>query len=328
MPKDFGFDYQKGVNHGGMPPTYLYPYQGEGNPRFLEAHSINDLMHHTSDTFLTHALGMEGAQFISENKNRPFFLYASFYAVHTPIMGPKDKVEKYKRAGHPQPEFAALIECLDDAVGIILEAVEKAGVADNTVIFFAGDNGGFDRYSDNRPFRSGKGSHYEGGLRVPTIVKWPGITRPGSVSDEPVVGYDYAGTWAEIAGIEWEGTSMVPLLKDSTASLDREAIYWYYIPLPKYVAWKHSERVPALAMRKGDWKIIRFFATPHNPEHEELYNLKDDISEANNLATVYPEMLSQHSKQMDVWLSGMPLEKFDAEAYSREVTKEMERRKK
>jgi arylsulfatase A-like enzyme len=323
MPEDFGFDYQKGVNHGGQPGSYFYPYQAKGNSGFAKSVSIDDLMHHNPETFLSHALGMEGAQFISENKNRPFFLYASFYAVHTPIMGPKDKVEKYRKAGHPQPEFAALIESLDDAVGMILDAVERAGVADNTVIFFAGDNGGFNRYSDNRPFRSGKGSHYEGGLRVPTIVKWPGITRPGSVSDEPVVGYDYAGTWAEIAGIEWEGTSMVPLLKDSTASLDREALFWYYVPLPKYVTNKNSERVPALSMRKGDWKIIRFLASPHNAEYEELYNLKDDIGEANDLASVYPEKLSQFSAEMDKWLSSMPVKKFDPEVFAREVADEM-----
>lgn len=319
QPTDFGFEFQKGVNHGGMPGSYFYPYQGQGN----KANSINDLMHHKPETFLTHALGMEGANFISENKNRPFFLYASFYAVHTPIMGPKDKVDKYKKAGHKKPEFAALIESLDDAVGTILDAVEKAGVANNTVIFFAGDNGGFDTFSDNHPFRSGKGSHYEGGLRVPTIVKWPGITKPGSVCDEPVVGYDYAGTWAEMAGIEWDGTSMVPLLKNPGASLNREALYWYYVPLPKYVTNRNSERVPALAMHKGDWKIIRFLPTPHKGEYEELYNLKNDISEKKNLAAVYPEKLRQFSAEMDKWLSGMPLEKFDAEAYSQEVAKEM-----
>lgn len=324
QPTDFGFEFQKGTNHGGQPPTYFYPYQGQGN----KMNNINDLMHHTSETFLTHALGMEGANFISENKNKPFFLYASFYAVHTPVMGPKDKVDKYKKAGHKQPEFAALIESLDDAVGTILDAVEKAGLANNTVIFFAGDNGGFDKFSDNRPFKSGKGSHYEGGLRVPTIVKWPGITKPGSVCDEPVVGYDYAGTWAEMAGIERDGTSMVPLLKDAGASLDREALYWYYVPLPKYVTNKNSERVPALAMRKGDWKIIRFLPTPHKGEYEELYNLKNDIGEKKNLAEVYPEKLSQFSAEMDKWLSDMPLEKFDAEAYSQEVAKEMKSVKK
>lgn len=323
MPKDFGFDYQKGVNHAGQPGSYFYPYQGKGSSGFAKAVSINDLMHHKSETFLTHALGMEGADFISKNKNKPFFLYASFYAVHTPIMGPKDKVDKYKKAGHKQPEFAALIESLDDAVGTILDAVEKAGLADNTVIFFAGDNGGFDKFSDNRPFRSGKGSHYEGGLRVPTIVKWPGMTKPGSVCDEPVVGYDYAGTWAEMAGIEWDGTSMVPLLKDAGASLDREALYWYYIPLPKYVTNKNSERVPALAMRKGDWKIIRFLPTPHREEYEELYNLKNDISEQKNLAAVYPEKLRQFSVEMNKWLAGMPIKKFNAEAYSKEVVKAM-----
>ena len=191
------------------------------------------------------------------------------------------------------------------------------------MIFFAGDNGGFDRFSDNHPFRSGKGSHYEGGLRVPTIVKWPGITKPGSVCDEPVVGYDYAGTWAEMAGIEWDGTSMVPLLKDSGASLGREALYWYYVPLPKYVTNSNSERVPALFMRKGDWKIIRFLPTPHKGEYEELYNLKNDTSERKNLAKVYPEKLRQFSAEVDKWLSGMPLEKFNAQAYFQEVENAM-----
>jgi arylsulfatase A-like enzyme len=319
QPTDFGFDFQKGVNHGGMPGSYFYPYQGQGNKN----NYINDLMHHKPETFLTHALGMEGADFISENKDKPFFLYASFYAVHTPVMGPKDKVDKYKKAGHKQPEFAALVESIDDAVGTILDAVEKAGIADNTVIFFAGDNGGFDRFSDNRPFRSGKGSHYEGGLRVPTIVKWPGMIQPNSVCDEPVVGYDYAGTWAEMAGIEWDGTSLVPLLKNPDASLNREALYWYYLPLPKYVTNKNTERVPALAMRKDDWKIIRFLSTPHKEEYEELYNLKEDISEKMNLAKVYPEKLKQFSAEMDKWLASMPIEKFNAVGYSKEVEKVM-----
>src|SRR5581483_6549005 len=176
---------------------------------------------------------------------------------------------------------------MDQAVGRVLSRLTELGLSERTVIVFTSDNGGLMRSTTNVPLRAGKGSSYEGGVRVPTIVKWPGVTPAGSICEEPVITNDFYPTLLHLAGTkgnakhnaEVDGESLVPLLKDPRAKLRRDALYWHY---PHY---HPGGATPYGAVRAGDWKLIEFF----EDLHVELYNLKEDLSEKEDLAARRPE---------------------------------------
>ncbi len=304
-PKNQGFDINIGGWKKGAPNRnkklgsngYFAPF---GNPR------LTDL---PEDEYLTERLANEACNFIAENNplktGKPFFLNFWLYNVHTPLQAKKDKVEKYKSIvdstqHHKNPVYAAMVEHMDDAVGKIVQQLKAEGLAENTIIIFTSDNGGLvgrweNKVTSNHPLRDGKGHMYEGGVRVPLIIVDPGQSLKGSTSNQFAISCDYYPTLIELAGLkmqeslEFDGKSLAPALVDST--IQRDAIFWHY---PHY----HLEGArPYSAVRKGDWKLIRFFET----DSYELYNLKEDISESNDLADKNLDKLYELKQTLFDW---------------------------
>jgi len=245
--------------------------------------------------------------FLEKNKDKPFFLYVTHNTIHGPILGKKKLVEKYKNkpgADLPQnnPVIGAMIEELDDSVGELLRKLDELKIANKTIVVFFGDNGGLERSAKQTPLRSGKANLYEGGIREPLIVRWPGLVQPGSISSEPVISVDFFPTFLRILGLEnkakkpIDGVSLLPLLRQS-GTLNRQAIYWHY---PHY----HSSSIgPCGAVRKDDYKLLEWFdETICGPGNKfELYNLKQDIGEQNNLAKKMPKKTSELRKLLTNW---------------------------
>ena len=290
-PDRQGFDVNIGGTDRGQPPSYFSPY---GIPTLTEG---------PKGEFLSDRLTDEALKFIERNQATPFFVYLPHYAVHTPLMGKPEVIAKYQRKADPQnlqhnPTYAALVESVDDSVGRILQTLADLKLADRTVIIFTSDNGGLVQrdITSNRPLRAGKGSHYEGGVRVPLLVKWPGVTRPGSVCDAPVITPDFYPTLLEITGLKprrrqvLDGESIVPLL-NQTGALRRDAIYWHY---PHY---HPGGATPYGAIREGDWKLIETY----EDNRVELFNLRDDLAEATDLAARLPEKTQALRQKLHVW---------------------------
>ena len=245
--------------------------------------------------------------FIEQNKGRPFFVTLSHHAVHIPVEGNAATTAKYRTKPKPSdgvnhPVYAAMVEDLDTSIGRILEKLDELKLADNTIVVFTSDNGGLRKIytgvgevvSTNAPLRDEKGTLYEGGIRVPMIVRWPGVAAPGSVCREPTTTADLLPTFCRMTAAKLppqpiDGSSMVALLVDPAAKLGRDAIYFHY---PHY----HHSR-PASAIRAGDWKLIEFL----DDGSLELYNLEDDIGETENLAAAKPQLAGQLQKQLADW---------------------------
>ncbi|HSH95842.1 MAG TPA: sulfatase [Roseimicrobium sp.] len=285
-PDKQGFDINLGGTHRGQPPSYFSPY------------GIATLPDGPKGEFLTDRESSEACKFIEANREKPFFLYLPHHAVHTPIQGKTNVIAKYKASipadsKQNNPGYAALVESVDDSIGTITRKLAELKIDDRTVIFLTGDNGGLSGTvntqgwrkgpTDNSPLRLGKGSAYEGGVRVPLIVKWPGVTKPGRTNDVPVITVDYFPTMLEMAcigpkpGVPLDGESLVPLLK-GTGALTRDAIYWHY---PHY---HPGGATPYSAIRQGSFKLIQFY----EDNHVELYNVKKDIGETKDLAASSP----------------------------------------
>jgi arylsulfatase A len=202
-----------------------------------------------------------------------------------------------KKEQQGKPHYAAMVESVDDSVGRILKAVKDMGLEDNTLIIFTSDNGGMSKATDNSPLRANKGSNYEGGLRVPVIIKWPGVTKPGSVSEVLVSSMDYYPTILSATGLDliptqhMDGEDLTPVLKGQ-GQLDRKAIFWHY---PHYN--QHPQNFPSSVIRKGDWKLIEKLDTGEL----ELYNLVDDVGEVHNLATAKPEVTNELLADLNYW---------------------------
>jgi arylsulfatase A-like enzyme len=281
-PVDRGFDIQFERNHGGH-------FSKEGK-------------------YLTDRLTDEAVKFIEANKGRPFFVYLSHHAVHTPIQAKKKLVEKYKKKKpddlHNDPTYAAMIESVDDSVGRVAEKLGELGLTDDTVVFFFSDNGGHANMTSMAPLRGSKGTLYEGGIRVPAVVRWPGTAKPGGVCDVPVIGIDFYPTMLEMAGVAepsghiLDGRSIVPLLKGAQ-TFKRKAIFWHF---PAYLEAYNDEQwpwrtTPAGAVRQGDWKLIEFF----EDGKLELYNVKDDIAEKKDLAGTMPDKAEELHRMLIEW---------------------------
>ena len=290
-PDKQGFDENIGGCDRGQPPSYFSPY---GIPTLTDG---------PKGEFLSDRLTDEALKFIERNQAKPFFIYLPHYAVHTPLMGKSNVVAKYERkadAHNPQhnAKYAALVESVDDSVGRILQKLDELGLAENTVIYFTSDNGGLvlNDVTSNAPLRAGKGSAYEGGMRVPLFVKWPGVTKPGSRCATPVITPDFFPTMLEMAGVKpamgqvIDGESLMPLL-NQTGKLHRDAIYWHY---PHY---HPGGATPYSAIRQGDWKLIEFF----EDNHVELYSLRDDLGEKNDLASKFPERAGALREKLRAW---------------------------
>ena len=306
-PERQGFDFNFGGCDYGQPPNYFDPFnQPNGRHEMLRA-GIPGLPGRQKGEYLSDREADEAVNFIKQNHDRPFFLQLSNYAVHTPIQAKKEVTEKYqtklKNAKAPlkqkNAKYAAMVESVDDAFGRIQKTLDELKIADNTLVIFTSDNGGLLGPTNNAPLRSGKGYAYEGGIRVPFIVRWPGVTQPGSTDDTPITSVDIFPTVVEAveAGLPKDrtidGKSLKPLLS-RTGSLDRDAIYWHF---PHY---RHAPG-PYSIIREGDWKYIKWYEGP-----TALFNLSKDLGEKNNLAAKMPDKvnaldskLMQHLKSID-----------------------------
>jgi arylsulfatase A len=240
-------------------------------------------------------------EFIDRNKSNPFLLYLPHYTVHIPLGAREADVARHadRAQGRYNPVYAAMVESLDEGVGKVLAAIDAAGVADHTMVFFFSDNGGL-RYegqapkpvTDNSPLRAGKGHLYEGGIREPLIVRYPGVTKPGTVVDTPVSSVDFFPTMCDAAGLgagDVDGVSLMPLLRGGT--LKPRPLFWHY---PHY---SNQGGEPGSAIRDGDWKLIEF----HKDGRRELYNLREDVSEIHNLAQKEPAVVARLVAKLEEW---------------------------
>ena len=316
-PKAQGFEVNVGGHDRGSPPGgYFAPYN---NPK-LESGPDGE--------HLTQRLTQEAVQILEKFQDDPFLLYFAFYTVHTPLQAPPHLIEKYEakaarvsvqgprfveeeqvwpvgaqrevRVIQDHPTYAAMVETMDTAVGRVLDQLESLGLAENTVVIFMSDNGGLSTAegspTSNLPFRGGKGWLYEGGIREPWLVKWPGAAANGTAIDYPVISTDFYPTILDIAGVplkpqqHLDGVSLTPLLKQ-VGIPEREAIFWHY---PHY---SNQGGFPGGAIRMGDYKLIERF----EDGRLQLYNLRDDIGERQDLAEQMPERVDQMRARLHAW---------------------------
>ncbi|MDQ3623234.1 MAG: sulfatase [Verrucomicrobiota bacterium] len=298
-PEQHGFDLNVAGTSKASPATgYFAPWK------------IPTLPEGRDGDYLTDRLGEEAVKFIERHRNRPFFLYLPHFAVHTPIQARKELIEKYRarpREGltHGNAVYAAMIESLDGTVGRIRARLEELQLSDRTIIVFTSDNGGHLPTTSNKPLRLGKASAYEGGVRVPLIVHWPGVTKPGSVSDTPVITMDLFPTLLEMAGLSVpgsqsetgaagrDGVSLVPLLR-GTGAVERTELFWHY---PHHQHYQRGGAMPYGAIRSGDFKAIEFF----NDMRVELYNIREDPGEQRDLAAALPKKAEELGARLHTW---------------------------
>lgn len=319
-PAKQGFDFNFGGHERGGPyggKRYFSPY---GNPRLVDG---------PDGEHLPIRLGTDTANFIRDHKDQPFFAYLAFYSVHTPLMAPKELVQKYndkaKRLGldkqvafadeeqvfpggkprkvrilQAHTTYAAMVESMDRAVGIVLKSLEDNGLADNTIVCLIGDNGGLSTSegspTSNLPLRGGKGWVYEGGIREAFIVRAPMLEGTVGTSSVPVVSTDFYPTLLELAGLpkqpkqHLDGVSLVGALKGQT-KVSRDAIYWHY---PHY---SNQGGFPGGAIRSGDWKLVERY----EDGRVHLYDLSKDIGEANDVADQHPERVKEMRDDLHQW---------------------------
>jgi arylsulfatase A len=299
LPEDSGFDVNIAGGDTGHPASYFWPYGANSNshrvPMLAEAGG------HEGE-YLTDRLTDEALRFIEANKDRPFFLYLAHYAVHAPLEAKASDIAEVENTppddGQDFPTYAAMVKSVDDSVGRVLEELSKQGLERNTVVVFTSDNGGavHFRATKNRPWRGGKGFPYEGGVRVPLIVKVPGVTKPGLVTDTPAIHIDFLPTLLALAGGEQpsgvrDGMDITRALRGER--LPARDLGWHY---PHY--WAGDLITPFSSLRSGDWKIVRWYEY----ETEELYNLAADPSERTDLAKRDPQKLADMHARLDAWL--------------------------
>jgi len=320
FPENQGFAINKGGHWAGAPASYFYPYKNK-----RKRWDVPGLQGGEDGEYLTDRLTDESIQFIESNKNNQFLLYLSHYAVHTPIQSKPELTEKYRQKSEQIPEnenpdyvqeresqskqkqdnaaYAGMVQSVDESVGNILDILEELQLSNNTVVIFMSDNGGLSTLPKKRksptsvvPLRAGKGWLYEGGIREPMIIKWPGVIQPGSECDVPVTSTDFYPTMLEMAELpsmpeqHTDGLSLVPLLKKEK-DFTREALYWHY---PHYHG---SGNKPSAAIRAGDYKLIEWF----EDGSIELYNLKVDISERKNLVEKNQEKALELKNKLHEW---------------------------
>lgn len=309
-PDRQGFDVNIAGCEKGSPPSYFSPYR---NPTLTDG---------PPGEFLTDRLTDEAVKFIESSGDRPFFLYLPHHAVHTPLQAKPELVEKYRKKAAMLPKadtpeflpererqtrqvqnhavYAAMLQSLDESVGRVVKALEDRRILDNTLVIFTSDNGGLSTSegspTSNVPLRAGKGWHYEGGVRVPLIIHWPGGGRAGTTDDRPVISTDFYPTILDVARLSarpkqhLDGVSMVPGMRAEPPRPER-ALYWHY---PHY---GNQGGAPGGAVRVGDWKLVEWF----EDMSVELFNLRDDPGEHQNLADRMPEKAAALRQQLHDW---------------------------
>ena len=259
--------------------------------------------------YLADVLTDKTIEFIEGSKTKPWCAYLSHYAVHTPIQAKPELTAKYEQKTptdkQTNAKYAAMIESMDDSVGTVLDTLDRLKLADNTIVIFYADNGGHGGVTSNAPLRGSKGMLYEGGIRVPMAVRWPGVVKSGTTSDEPVIGIDLYPTLLEATQtklpprVKLDGTSLLPLFSDAGASLFRPAIYWHFPAYLQGYTKRHGpfRTTPAGAIRMGDWKLIEYL----EDGALELYNLADDIGEEQNLTKREAKRTAEMHSIMKAW---------------------------
>ncbi len=328
-PRDYGFDINIGGTHSGSPPKGYYP-----------PHNVPGLKNAPASEYLTDRLSSEACQFIRDHKEKPWLLYLSHFAVHTPLQPKKELVDKYqnKTPGelHNHVTMATMIQAVDDGVGQIVDTLNQLKLTENTIVLFYSDNGGLAAATDMAPLRGYKGTYYEGGIREPFFVKWPGVVEPGSKCDSPIIGVDLYPTLCEMAGLKMpdqicDGRSLLPLLKQRGAVQERP-LFWHF---PAYLqASGKVERKecrdplfrtrPCSIVRYGPWKLHQYF----EDGGLELYNLFEDPGEQHNLADSHPErrqelldLLTSWQREVDAPIPRTANPKFDAQAEAEALRK-------
>lgn len=302
-PLPYGFDFNFAGTHSGSPPRGYYP----PHPK------APGLENAPTDEYLTDRLTDEAIGFIDRNRKQPWFLYLTHFAVHTPLQGKSDLVAKYEAKPngqlHSHAVMAAMIESVDTGVGRIMDKLEETGLKENTVIFFSSDNGGYGPATSMTPLKGYKGTYYEGGIREPMFVTWPGVIAAGSQSDEPVINVDFYPTFCEITKAELpegqprDGESLLPILLQQKTALDDRALFWHF---PAYL--QSYQRIdgqrdllyrsrPCSIIRHGRWKLHQYF----EDGGIELYDLENDISESQDLSRKNPIKTSELLSQLRDW---------------------------
>jgi len=319
-PENQGFDLNKGGHSAGQPASYFYPYKNK-----RKHWDVPGLENGEAGEYLTDRLTKEANQFIETNKNQPFLLYLAYYNVHTPIQAKPTLVAKYEqkkgtitsstkadfkseRAANTKqkqdnPAYAGMVQSVDESVGNIMKKLAHLGLSKNTIIIFTSDNGGLTTLPKKRkaptsvvPLRAGKGWLYEGGIRVPTIIKWAGVVPKNSINDKPIISTDFYPTILDMANLpklpsqHKDGESIVPLFQPNNKFSSR-ALYWHY---PHYHG---SLNRPSAAIRVGDYKLIEWF----EDGALELYNLKLDVGEQENLVETMPDKALELKMQLTDW---------------------------
>ena len=329
-PLEHGFDVDV-PHHPGPGPagSYVAPW------KFKDFDHDPDI----PDEHLEDRMAKEAVAFLEQHQDAPFFLNYWMFSVHAPFDAKQKLIDEYRKKVDPNdpqrsPTYAAMIESMDDAVGTLLDTLDRLGIAENTIIIFASDNGG-NMYNlvdggtatSNAPLRGGKATMYEGGVRGPAIVVQPGSIQAGSRSDEIIQSSDFYPTLLELLSVdaqpnqEFDGVSIVPALQGK--ALERDAIFTYFPHAPGVPDWLP----PAVSVHQGDWKLIRLFHAGEDGKHRyKLFNLSDDIGEQNNLASKFPERVAQLDQLIEQHLvetkavRPLPNPKFDPSKY--DVTQE------
>ncbi|WP_294083987.1 sulfatase [Proteiniphilum sp. UBA5384] len=308
-PENNGFD----VNIGGWSKGSPFKNEKEGYNGYFTPYGNPRLKDGPQGEYLTERLASEACNFIGTSTSQPFFLNLWFYNVHTPLQAKQNKIDYYAKLSddsnlQKNPVYAAMVEHVDDAVKRVINVLKEKGLYDNTLIILTSDNGGLigrgkNKITNNTPLRSGKGDIYEGGVRVPLIIKNLHQQQKGEVNHSPVISIDFLPTLVDMVRLpatreerkDFDGVSLKSLLTGKTKKLKRDAIFWHY---PHY----HIEgATPYSAVRYGDWKLINTF----EENKYELYNLKEDIGERKDVASQNPGITKKLTKELDKWRKNM-----------------------
>lgn len=279
-----GFDLSVADNGKGQPDSYISPYK---NPNLPDGPTGEEL---------SGRLTQEATAWIEKNKDHPWFVYLPHFAVHTPLGGKPEVISRFAAKADPaarqkNPKYAATVAAVDDSVGALRAKLDELKLSDRTVIIFTSDNGGLLPITSNFGLRAGKGSAYEGGVRVPAIVVWPGLTKPGTECATPIISMDWFATLSAAIGsdVRNDGSDLRPLLRGG--EIAARPIYWHY---PHY---HPGGATPYSSVRQGDLCLLHFY----EDAHVELFDLKNDPEEKSDLAAAQPEKAKQLRAQLDAW---------------------------
>ncbi len=300
-PKKQGIDVNVGGSSKGNP--------GKGG--YFSPYKIDHITNGPEGEYLTDRITNEAISFVETYRDTTFFLYLPFYTVHTPIMGKEELIDKFKikkgSNGQDRPDYAAMVASMDENVGKLLSSLKANGLEKNTLVIFTSDNGGIRAISEQNPLRAGKGSYYEGGIRVPLLIKWPGKIKPNSSSNTRVSNLDFYHTIQNIASPDkkaplLDGINLGPIFEGSSQA-ERDLYFHFPIYLQEYQGVQDGSRDPLFRSRpgsviiSGDWKLHEYF----EDGALELYNLISDPSEENNVAEQNPEKTQELLKKLMDW---------------------------